>query len=91
MMDQTQWDKLFNAFDEEEPFWESKYASENDFDELNLFEWFECDSYGPSARMCKELSLHGYDVFPVEKDSFGWLIGGIRQMLDPSGKVITFG
>ena len=23
------------------------------------------------------LAEHGYDVFPMEQDSFGWLIGGI--------------
>lgn len=31
----------------------------------------------------------GYTVYPVEKDSFGWLVGGVRN--NKTGKVLTFG
>lgn len=91
MMDQRNWEDLFEAFNEEEPFWEDKYASEEAFDRLNLYKWLECNGTRPSQKMMDECAFHGYDVFPIERDSFGWLIGGIRRVLDPSGKVITFG
>ena len=91
MMDQEKWTKLFEAFNEEEPFWEDKYADEELFSNLNLYEWLECSGARPSRKMMDEFAFHGYEVFPVERDSFGWLIGGIRRVLDPSGKVITFG
>ena len=94
MMDQKNWEKLFEAFQNENVFEEEdgiKYANECDFEDLNLFEWLECGSYGPSMRMKEACARHGYDIFCIERDSFGWLIGGIRQMLIPDRKVITFG
>lgn len=91
MMNQSDWEALVQAFREEEPFWENEYADESEFKNLNLYKWLECDGAQPSERMKKELALHGYDVFPVERDSFGWLIGGIREMLINEKKVITFG
>jgi hypothetical protein len=33
------------------------------------------------------LKENGFDVFPVERDSFGWLIGGIRT----EKGIITYG
>lgn len=91
MMNQENWEALFKAFDEEEPWWEGNYADENEFEGLNLMDWLECDSRGPDWNMVIEFVRRGYDVFPVENDSFGWLVGGVRRKLDPSGKVITFG
>lgn len=91
MMNETRLEKLFQAFQEEEPFWEDNYADEGQFEGLNLYEWLECNGSRPSRRMIDELAFCGYEVFPVERDGFGWLIGGIRRLLDPSGKVITFG
>ncbi len=35
----------------------------------------------------EELATHGYHAFPVERDSFGWLIGGIQTLKG----VITYG
>ena len=90
MMDQKNWEDLFEAFNEEEPFW-TGYAGEEAFAKLNLYEWLECNGARPSQKMIEECAYHGYDVFPVERDSFGWMIGGIRRKLDPSGKVIMFG
>jgi hypothetical protein len=91
MMDQKDWDILQEAFQEEEPFWESKYADESEFEGLNLYKWLECEGVRPSGKMTDEFRAHGYSVYAVERDSFGWLIGGVQRMLDPSGKVITFG
>lgn len=91
MMNDERREKLFNAFQEEEPFWVDNYADENQFEGLNLMEWLECNGARPSREMVLKMSELGYEVFPVEVDSYGWLIGGIRRLLDPSGKVITFG
>lgn len=91
MMNQKQWDLLEEAFDEEEPWWEGLYADENDFKDLNLYDWLECTRIGPSIGMRLELTRHGYETFPVERDSFGWLIGGIRRKGDLSYKTICFG
>lgn len=33
------------------------------------------------------LASHGYHAFPIERDSFGWLIGGIQTLKG----VITYG
>ena len=35
----------------------------------------------------QQLKAAGYDVFPLERDGFGWLLGGIRT----SKGVIVFG
>lgn len=93
MMGQNDWNTLFEAFNEEEPFWENNYADESNsnFKGLNLCKWLECDGNWPSRKMMSAFALHGYDVFPIETDSSGWLIGGVRRMLDPTNKVITFG
>jgi hypothetical protein len=92
MMSEKDWTTLFNAFEEEEPFWEGgDYAEEHDFPDLNLYNWLECDGGRPSYKTIQEFAAHGYDVFCLERDSFGWLGGGVRRKLDPSGKVITFG
>ena len=39
MMSETRLEKLFQAFQEEEPFWENNYADEGQFEGLNLYEW----------------------------------------------------
>ncbi len=91
MMDQKKWKQLFNAFNEEDNFDEEGYANDSEFEDMDLMDWLDCDSRGPSMQMMHEFSLHGYDVFPVEKDSFGWLIGGVRHMLIPNSRIITFG
>ncbi len=91
MMDRKDWETLFEAFQEEEPFWKDKCADESEFNGLHLHKWLECNGACPSGKMKNEFAFHGYDVFCVERDSFGWLIGGVRRHLDPSGKVICFG
>ena len=91
MMSEENWKKLFKAFQEEEPWWEGEYAAEHEFNGLNLYNWLECDGGRPSYKMIQEFAAHGYDVFCLERDSFGWLGGGVRRKLDPSGQVITFG
>ena len=37
--------------------------------------------------MVEILREHGYSVFPIERDRFGWLVGGIRTKKG----IITFG
>ena len=88
MMDQKNWETLAKAFQEEEPWWGGRYADESDFEELNLFDWLECDN-SPSWKMRDEFDAHGYGVLCLERDSFSWLIGGVIDR--KTGKVITFG
>lgn len=91
MMDQKKWELLHEAFKDDKKFDEEGYAYDGDYEGMNLMDWLDCDSVCPDWDTRQDFARHGYDVFPVEKDSFGWLIGGVRRMLDPSGKVITFG
>ena len=51
MMNETRLEKLFQAFQEEEPFWEDNYADEGQFEGLNLYEWLECNGARPSRKM----------------------------------------
>lgn len=99
MMDQEKWKKLEMAFDLNEPWWGGNiYADESEFMnlgnesiDLNLMDWLDCNSKGPSYEMINEFEKNGYKVYPIERDSFGYLIGGVKKINDPRGVVITFG
>ena len=93
MMNEKNWEDLFQAFKEEEKFNEVGYADESEFENLHLYEWLGCSDGDakPSRGMLDLFARRGYDVFWVEKDSYGWLIGGVREKLVPWKRVITFG
>lgn len=44
--------------------------------------------YCPSDRL-EKLKSYGYYVFPIESDSWGWLIAGLKKYGDP--RVLIFG
>lgn len=88
MMDQSKWTKLKEVFENEELFWESNCIDECDAG-INLFDWLDCSSSAPSGKMRIEFLDHGYIVKPVERDSFGWLIGCVQEL--KTGKEIIFG
>ena len=76
MMDQKNWDLLRETFDNGDNFDEEDwYIANEGYPPFNLMEWLECSTVRPSFRMMDEFYKHGYDVYPAEKDSFGWLIG----------------
>ena len=88
MMDQAKWNKLNEAFDTEENWWEP--GANNDYDlGIDLFDWLDCSTSRPSGTMIQEFNNHGYDVECYERDSFGWLVAGVKEK--KSGKVILFG
>lgn len=93
MMSEKDWTTLFDAFRDETKFNEEGYADECDFESLHLYKWLECGNGNarPSYSMMDQMARRGYDVFWVEKDSFGWMIGGVREKLVPYKRVITFG
>lgn len=90
MMDQRKWEILDEAFQKDEKFSEEGYANDYDFENIDLMDWLECDSRGPSWDMIDEFLDNGYSVFAIEKDSFGWLIGGVQKK-EGSERIITFG
>lgn len=90
MMNQKKWEILDEAFQTDEKFNEGGYANDYDFEDINLIDWLECDSRGPSWHMIEEFLVNGYRVFAIEQDSFGWLIGGVQKK-EGSKRIITFG
>lgn len=91
MMDQNQWKKLHEAFTNEDIWKDGDVFIDDYVFDLTLFDWLECDSFGPSREMERQLDYHGYNVFKLEGDSFGWLIGGIRRKGINEQRCITFG
>ena len=89
MMDQERWGKLKETFETEELFWEhGDWCNAYDLD-YDIEDWLECSTTRPSFCMIHEFDLHGYSVFPTERDSFGWLIGAVLDR--KTGKEIIFG
>ncbi len=89
MMDQNKWDILEKVFSDETAFDGEGWYSRNDEFDIDLHRWLDCD-YGPkpSGRMMEEFREHGYKVYPLDKDSFGWLIGCVRH--DKTNRKIAF-
>lgn len=89
-MDQEKWDLLEQAFKDDSKFNEEGYSHDSEFEGMSLMDWLNCSSVRPDWDMMDEFSDHGYHVFAVERDSFGWLIGGVRRENDFS-RTICFG
>lgn len=80
MMDQEKWTLLRETFDNEANFGEEGWYSANEgYPPFDLMEWLECSTVRPSLKMVEIFQDHGYDVYPAERDSFGWLIGVVKD------------
>ena len=88
MMDQEKWAKLEETFNDETQEWESGCIDYTTLD-FDIMGWLDCSTRGPSWEMMAEFEKNGYKVVCHERDSFGWLIGGVRQK--STGKEIIFG
>lgn len=44
----------------------------------------------PNYDAITELKQYGYETYAIERDSFGWLVGGIRK-IGTLGPVLAFG
>ena len=87
--------KLDEFFSDPDNFDEEGYASDADFD--------NSDGVGPYDTLVKDnicapqdrvsyMSDHGYEVVCLERDSFGWLMGGISKVCsDGKRRMLTFG
>lgn len=89
MMNQDDWNKLRETFNDETKFDHDGYYCEDDGFDFEIMDWLECSSVSPSWNMKQEFARHGYYVYPGESDSFGWLIGIVKDRT--TGRMITFG
>lgn len=90
MMTEENWKQLEDEFKKNECFDENNwYTANGGYPPFDLMDWLDCSSTRPSWDMVDEYKRRGYRVFPVERDSFGWLIGAVED--NKSGRRITFG
>lgn len=90
MMNPERWKELEETFKKDEDFdKDGYYVANNGYPEFDVMDWLECSTTSPSWRMMDIFRNHGYDVYPGEKDSFGWLIGIVEEK--KSGRRIVFG
>ena len=90
MMDQGNWTKLREEFDNKDNFNEAGWYTANDgYPPFSLEDWLECSTMMPAWRMMDEFEKNGYHVYAGERDSFGWLIGVVEDKR--TGRKMTFG
>jgi len=49
------------------------------------------DNIGVPYSKIAYMDDHGYEVVCLERDSFGWLLGGISKVVDGQRRLLTFG
>lgn len=84
--------KLDVFFSNPDNFDEEGYANDTECDE-------DLDVYGTLvySNVCVPMSKitymqdRGYEVMCLERDSFGWLMGGISKVVDGKRRILTFG
>ena len=91
MMTEEKWKQLEQVFRKEDNFNDEGWF-DNDGEKrlpFDLMACLDCNSTRPSWDMMDEFRRHGYRVDPVERDSFGWLIGAVQD--NRTGRRIAFG
>lgn len=96
-MDTEKMDELIKKLDEffsnPDNFDEEGYASDADCgDDLNPYDTLVSDNIGvPYSKICY-MQDRCYEVVCLERDSFGWLMGGISKVCsDGKRRLLTFG
>lgn len=87
--------KLDEFFSDPNNFDEEGYASDVDFDDsdgVSPYSTLVVDNVGVPMGRIQYMSDHGYEVTCLERDSFGWLMGGISKVCsDGKRRMLTFG
>lgn len=85
--------KLDEFFSDPENFDEDGYASDADCDDdLDPYGTLVCDNVCvPQSKIVYIREHGGYEVVCLERDSFGWLVGGISKVVDGKRRLLTFG
>lgn len=86
--------KLDEFFSNPENFDEEGYASDTECgDDLDPYGTLVCDNVCvPYSKICYMRDHGGYEVVCLERDSFGWLMGGISKVgSDGKRRLLTFG
>ena len=84
--------KLDEFFSDPDNFDEEGYASDTDCsDDIDPYGTLVCDNIGvPYSKICY-MHDRGYEVVCLERDSFGWLLGGISKVVNGRRLLLTFG
>lgn len=84
--------KLNEFFSDSDNFDEEGYASDVDCnDDVDPYGVLVCNNMGVPLEKTCYMDDHGFDVVCLERDSFGWLLGGISKVVDGQRRLLTFG
>lgn len=84
-------EKLNVFFSDPANFDEEGYASDVDCDDIDPYGALVCNNMGvPWEKTCY-MGDNGFEVVCLERDSFGWLMGGISKVVDGHRRLLTFG
>lgn len=81
-------DEVFAGFTEDEKDSSGYIHDSNRSYDAEQYIWAilrEC--HNSTSLMCTEMRKHGYNSYPTEKDSFGWLVGCVEK----NGYKVLFG
>ena len=86
-------EKLDKFFNDPNNFDEEGYASDADCDNgLDPYGTLVKDNTGVPYSKAVYMQNRGYEVICLERDSFGWLMGGISKICsDGKRRLLTFG
>jgi len=85
-------EKLDKFFSDPDNFDEEGYASDTDCsDDLNPYDTLVYDNICVPQAKINYMRDRGYEVVCLERDSFGWLMGGISKVVDGKRRLLTFG
>ena len=84
--------KLDEFFSDPDNFDKEGYASDTDCgDDIDPYGTLVKDNICvPYSKICY-MRDRGYEVVCLERDSFGWLMGGISKVVDGRRLLLTFG
>lgn len=84
--------KLDEFFSDPDNFDKEGYASDTDCgDDIDPYGTLVQDNIGvPYSKICY-MRDRGYEVVCLERDSFGWLMGGISKVVNGRRLLLTFG
>jgi hypothetical protein len=85
-------EKLDVFFSNKENFDEEGYASDTDCPYgVDPYDALVCDNIGVPYEKTLYMGERGYEVVCLDRDSFGWLMGGISKVVDGQRRLLTFG
>lgn len=83
--------KLDVFFSDPNNFDEEGYADDTKCTDINPYDTLVRDNVGVPASEEVYMEEHGYEVVCLDRDSFGWLLGGISKVVDGKRRLLTFG